>query len=216
MKDVLRSVCMIPGVTGCALFSIAGDCLINRLPEPYEPILVRQILAEVSSVFQVVSCADNGTPEQCIVALEDGVFVVQQLAGLPLAVFGTHALDTKKLRVGCNVASMKIKEHKVSQSSRSAESRYQYSEETADKDGATVVSTKRMRSLVAQLTTYVGPAAKTIVKRRCRKLGATTRTLPRALLGALIVQLSTQIADDNQRAQFLTEMYDLMAAQVSE
>ncbi len=110
MHELLKSVQSIPGVTGTALFNANGTCLVNKLPATYQPKVVREMITELTSMFQVLTCVDGYNSEQIVISLDDGMFAFRVLEGMSLTVFGNHAVNTAKLNVGCAVLARKLRQ----------------------------------------------------------------------------------------------------------
>ena len=111
MTEILDVLVRIPGVSGAALCNQAGDCVLSQLVPPFEPILIKQLVNEIRSVFQIMRYLDDSEPQFFVVHLDDVSIVVRQIGELTLLALATSATNSNMLGVGFNVVNLKIREY---------------------------------------------------------------------------------------------------------
>jgi hypothetical protein len=111
MTEILDVLVRIPGVTGAALCNQAGECVLSQLTPPFEPILIKQLVSEIRSVFQIMRFLDDSEPQFFVLHLDDAVVAVRQIGELTLVALATTETNSTMLGVGFNVVNLKIREY---------------------------------------------------------------------------------------------------------
>ena len=111
MTEILDVLVRIPGVSGAALCNQAGDCVLSQLIPPFEPILIKQLVNEIRSVFQIMRYLDDSEPQFFVVHLDDVSIVVRQIGELTLVALASSTTNSNMLGVGFNVVNLKIREY---------------------------------------------------------------------------------------------------------
>ncbi len=178
------------------------------------------MLAEVSSISQIFESVDDHQSEQLFFALEHGMFAIQKIEGLSLAVLGDHTLNPAMLRVGCSVLSSLLRKKRAykdrnnqreqPQPQATSQPQPQGRNSSVGTDPDITIHPKIVHSLTMKFGRYIGPAARVVIRKRCAKMGVTPQTLTIAHWKPLVRQLSEKIANRIQRGQFKSEAYDLV------
>jgi len=113
MNDILDVLIRVPGVSGAALCNQQGECVLSQLIPPFEPILIKKIVSEVRSVFQMMRYLDDSEPQFLVLHLDDFVVAVRQIGELTLVALAASTTNSTMLGVGFNVVNLKIHEHGI-------------------------------------------------------------------------------------------------------
>jgi len=113
MNEILDVLIRIPGVSGAALCNQQGECVLSQLIPPFEPILIKKIVSEVRSVFQMMRYLDDSEPQFLVLHLDDVVVAVRQIEELTLIALATSTTNSTMLGVGLNVVNLKIHEYGI-------------------------------------------------------------------------------------------------------
>jgi len=100
-------------VSGAALCNQQGECVLSQLIPPFEPILIKKIVSEVRSVFQMMRYLDDSEPQFLVLHLDDFVVAVRQIGELTLVALAASTTNSTMLGVGFNVVNLKIHEHGI-------------------------------------------------------------------------------------------------------
>jgi len=113
MNEILDVLVRVPGVSGAALCNQRGECVLSQLIPPFEPILIKKIVSEVRSVFQMMRYLDDSEPQFLVLHFDDVVVAVRQIEELTLIALATSTTNSTMLGVGLNVVNLKIHEHGI-------------------------------------------------------------------------------------------------------
>jgi hypothetical protein len=113
MNEILDVLMRVPGVSGTALCNQQGECVLSQLIPPFEPILIKKIVSEVRSVFQMMRYLDDSEPQFLVLHFDDVVVAVRRIEELTLIALATSTTNSTMLGVGLNVVNLKIHEHGI-------------------------------------------------------------------------------------------------------
>lgn len=109
MSNALTGLNQIPGVLGSAIFNAQDECVVHMMPQPFEPMLLGSVMAELRNALNVLTYLDDsGTWGAIVIRYEQGFLVVRQLHRVTVMVIAQPSLNPAMLSVGFNVASLKL------------------------------------------------------------------------------------------------------------
>jgi len=113
MTEILDVLVRIPGVSGAAICNQAGECVLSQLIPPFDPILIKQLVHEIRSVFQMMRYLDDSDPQFFVMHLDEVTVAIRQIGELSLIALATSATNSTMLGVGFNVVNLKIREYGI-------------------------------------------------------------------------------------------------------
>jgi hypothetical protein len=113
MNEILDVLVRVPGVSGAALCNQQGECVLNRLIPPFEPILIKKLVSVVRGVFQMMRYLDDSEPQFLVLHLDDVVVAIRQIEELTLVALATSTANSAMLGVGFNVVHLKILDYGI-------------------------------------------------------------------------------------------------------
>jgi len=235
VNEILDVVVRVPGVSGAALCSPQGECVLSQLVPPFEPVLVKKIVSEVRGVFQTMRYLDDSEPQFLVVHFDDVVVAVRQIEELTLVAFATSTTSVAMLGVAFNVVNLKIRDHGIanfdlaagtgltpgrgSQSSRpgggiptpvpsgSAGLSMFDSVQPAAPD---FIGDEFVQRLVKALARQLGPAARFVFKQQVKHVGLTVGEITPHNLLTVVEALVQRVTDVTKREAFLSDVRALL------
>jgi hypothetical protein len=237
MNEILDVVLRVPGVSGTALCNPQGECVLSQLVPPFEPILIKKIVAEVRGVFQTMRYLDDSEAQFLVVHFDDVVVAVRQIEELTLVAFATSTTSVTMLGVAFNVVNLKIRDHGIanfdlaagtgltpgrgrgsqspprpgggtpSVSIGSASLSISDSDQPAAPD---FIGDELVQRLVKALARQLGPAAKFVFKQQVKHIGLTVGEITPNNLSAVVDALLQRVTDVAKREAFLSDVRALL------
>lgn len=109
MQAMLTSLSQIQGVSGIAVFSPAGDCILHQMPAPFEPALLGRIFADLRTVLDAFQYLDDSSATDSLVCrFEQGNLIVRPVGINSVLLLTTPTVNMAMVNVGFKVASLKM------------------------------------------------------------------------------------------------------------
>jgi hypothetical protein len=233
MDNVLSGINAIAGVIGSAAFDSNDACVAHRVPPPYEPILITQVMRELRAALGILSYLDDSSSSwgMFVVGYDDGYVIVRPVdESTTILVLASLSLNLSMLGIGFNVASLKIAQDRgggtpaaVGSTSNSQPVRAgsqpviprgssvsllsQSGDDTVAPPNA--VGPDVMNALLKSFAKQIGPFAKVILREELTKMGVTASTLVRAQYEDLVGMLVRRLPDSGKRKEFMADVANL-------
>ena len=87
-----------PGILGAGLFLASGECIVNALQPPYEPILIDQVRTRLTDLYDFQVSLEDDVTERCVmVQYEEGSLTIRENRKYILYVFSEHDVDVAEV-----------------------------------------------------------------------------------------------------------------------
>jgi len=229
MDNVLSGINAIAGVIGSAAFDSDDACVAHRVPPPYEPILVTQVMRELRSALGILSYLDDSSPAwgMFVVGYDDGYVIIRPVDdSTTILVLASLSLNLSMLGIGFNVASLKLAQDRGGPPSAIGSSSQPVrpgSQQTLPRGSMSMLSQSGdetvvppnavgpdvMNALLRCFARQIGPFAKVILREELTKMGATASTLVRAQYEDLVGMLVRRLPDSGKRKEFMADVANL-------
>lgn len=232
MDGFVDTLMKAPGVLGFLVLDPSDEALAHQLPSPYEPILLIQAMSEIRSTFDFFSSmGESGSFSSMVAFCEGGRLIVRQINQHTLIILCKATINPVMLGVALNVAGLKLERALSNQPSAPSanlqaswgqhggpgglmNSSLQLSASRSTAENMPTPPDAISRTILTQLlklyATFLGPAAKTILKRELARLGVTSRTLREGQFPDLVGLLAERLPPQ-RRAEFIAQANGLSA-----
>lgn len=109
MENALTPIVRSPGVIGAVVFGKNGECVIDHLVPPFEPILVAEILSQITEVnenYRVLE--DDMVVVSTSLKFTNGYFLVRSMPSYSLIVITSEQVNLARIAITMNVAMIKL------------------------------------------------------------------------------------------------------------
>jgi len=117
MEPIVNRIADVAGVSGAAIFGDTGTCLAHRLPPPYDPILLWEMLRGLRSATECCAGAGlEGQPNDTLLVFEEGKVVTRRAEPYELVALTSNQANLAVLGVAFNVATLRLAQRPEPQS----------------------------------------------------------------------------------------------------
>ena len=228
--EAVTGLAKTEGVLGVVIFDDAGNCLMNELPPPYEPILLGEVIKKLSATFDVLSSLEGGDATSFSVDSEDGCLVVRRAEHRWILALASLEANLNLLNVAMNVVALNLSRNGASSGTRPAAPKantdslrgmgsvgsmaalstsHDSSRGMSEEIPPDAVSRSALQRLLAVYTDFLGPAAKPVLKQQLAALGVTSRTLRHSQFSDFLAKLNSKIPTAERQREFLLAVQKL-------
>lgn len=110
MAGMLDRLASIPGVSACAIFNLAGECVAEEIKPPYESILFTTAGNQLREAWDLFEFLDSSKPEMIVGRFEFGCLAARRISGHVIIIVADATVNMAMLNVGMNVAVLRLAE----------------------------------------------------------------------------------------------------------
>ncbi|NUQ73638.1 MAG: hypothetical protein HUU21_08800 [Polyangiaceae bacterium] len=109
MQAMLASLTQIQGVSGVAVFNLAGECIFHQMPAPFEPVLLARIFADLRTVIDAFQYMDDTSATDSLVCrFDNGNLILRPVGPNSIVLLTAPNVNMAMVNVGLKVAALKM------------------------------------------------------------------------------------------------------------
>lgn len=209
--SALATVTATQGVRGVVVFDAGGSCIESDLPPAYDLAKMRDLLHRVDGAGDVFSSLGDGPVSAFALACEGGTVIVRRAGGHTVLTLADPSVNVNLLNVALNVLVLNLERMSQSQVELDTElltapaevRSVRRSSQAPELIPPDALGRPVVLRLLEVFTSYMGPAARMVLRQQLDTLGASTRTLRESQYDSLVLALATRIPSPVRKDEFL-------------